>query len=314
MGGDSLAAMDLLSRLHRQSGVALSIGAMMKRPTVAGLAEALSRQRTADDWSPLVPIQAGGIRPPVFCIHPGGGNVLCYVELARALGQDQPLYGLQAPGVDDDRPPLTSVGAMADAYLKAIRTVQPDGSPRLCGWSFGGVVAYEMARRLAQEGNPPEQLLLIDAGFLHAFAILRALIPSETPLFQFLGAERAEIFPEFRRHAEVSKIVPPGASDRQIRRIFEVFMANVEALYSYRPEPYEGGRISLLMAEEAIADRRRDPLDEWRRLSNDLDIVTVPGNHLTMMRPPHVQALARAMVDRMDPRPIQTPAGHHSYG
>lgn len=312
IGGDSLAAMDLLSRLHRESGVSLSIAAMMQRPTVAGLAEALSHRRTSDAWSPLVPIQDRGNRPPLYCIHPGGGNILCYLDLARALGQDQPLYGLQAPGVDDERTPMTSVEAMADAYLEAITAVQPRGSIRLCGWSFGGVVAYEMARRLAEEGDPPERLLLIDAGFLHSFAILRALIPSETPLFQFLGARRNGIFPEFRRHAEASKIVPPGASERQIRRIFEVFMANVEALYSYRPEPYSGGRISLLMAEDHLADRRRDPLDEWRRLSDDLDVATIPGNHLTMMRPPHVDALARAIVDRVGPQSIEMSSDRYS--
>ncbi|MEW4570861.1 amino acid adenylation domain-containing protein [Tautonia sp. JC769] len=313
-GGDSLSAMDVLGRLQRQTGVALSIGSMMQRPTVAGLAEALARHRAADDWSPLVPIQSGGAGPPVFCIHPGGGNVLCYVELARAMGPDRPLYGLQAPGVDDERPPLTSVEAMAESYLEAIRTVQPEGPLRLCGWSFGGVVAYEMARRLESEGKAPEQLFLIDAGFLHAFAILRALIPSETPLFQFLGAKRVDIFPEFRRHAEVSKIVPPGASARQIRRIFEVFMANVEALYSYRPGPYAGGPMTLLMAEEAITDRRRDPVDEWRRLCLDLDIATVPGNHLTMMRPPYVQELARAIADRLGRRPVDASADTHSQG
>jgi thioesterase domain-containing protein/acyl carrier protein len=299
LGGDSLSAMDLLARIDRQCGVPLPISALLKKPTVAGLASALVDRRGPGGWSPLVPIQSEGDRPPLYCVHPGGGNVLCYVELARALGPSQPLFGLQAPGVDEGRSPLISVEAMARCYLDAIESAMPVGPIRLCGWSFGGVVAFEMARRLAEEGRPVERLVLLDAGFVYSFAILRALIPSEQPLVQFLGAERDAIFPEFRRYAERSQIIPSGASNVQIRRIFEVFMANVEALYIYRPEAYRGGPITLMMAEEPFADRRRDPVGEWRRLCGELEIVSVPGNHLTMLRSPHVATLAERLKSRL---------------
>jgi amino acid adenylation domain-containing protein len=304
LGGDSLSAMDLLARLDRECGVRLPVAALLDNPTVAGLASALVDRRGPGGWSPLVPIQAEGELPPLYCVHPGGGNVLCYVELARALGPSRPLFGLQAPGVDEGKSPLTSVEAMAETYLDAIRSASPAGPIQLCGWSFGGVVAFEMARRLAEEGRPVDRLVLIDAGFLYSFAILRALIPGEQPLVKFLGARRDAIFPEFRRHAERSQIVPPGASEAQVRRIFEVFMANVEALYAYRPEPYHGGVITLMMAEEPFADRRRDPVDEWRRLCEELDIVSVPGNHLTMLRSPHVATLAGRLEPRLSPPTI----------
>ncbi|QDV33137.1 amino acid adenylation domain-containing protein [Tautonia plasticadhaerens] len=310
LGGDSLSAMDLLARIARRCGEALPIAALLDDPTVAGLASALAERRGPGGWSPLVPIRAEGSRHPLYCVHPGGGNVLCYVELARALGPAQPLFGLQAPGVDEGRAPLTSVEAMADEYLDAIRSARPSGPIRLCGWSFGGVVAFEMARKLAEEGRPVDRLVLLDAGFLYSFAILRGLIPSEQPLVRFLGAKRDAIFPEFRRHAGRSQVVPPGASEALTRRVFEVFMANVEALYAYRPAPYRGGAITLMMAEEPFADRRRDPVDEWRRLCDDLDVVPVPGNHLTMLRPPHVGALA----DRLGERLRRAPVGGRSHG
>ena len=93
---------------------------------------------TPPTWSPLVPIQPHGERTPLFCVHPAGGTVLCYYELARLLGDNQPFYGLQAPGIEVGREPLTQVEALAEAYLQVICSVQPDGPYYLLGWSFGG--------------------------------------------------------------------------------------------------------------------------------------------------------------------------------
>ncbi len=299
LGGDSMAALELLTRLERRFGVGLPVASLLESPTVAGIAQELGRHLETASWSPIVPIQRLGNRPPLYCIHPGGGDVLCYLELARTLGLDQPLIGLQAPGVDGTQAPLSSVEAMAAHYLDAIKANQTDASIKLCGWSFGGVVGFEMARRLEAEGCAPDQLFVLDSGFLYAFAVLRALIPSERPLVQYLGGDRQAAWPEFLRSAEQARIVPPNAGLERTRQIFNVFMANVEAMMNYRPGPYQG-RVTLLMAEEPFADRRRDPIDEWRRLCPNLEIVTVPGNHLTMLRPPHVARLATQLQVWLD--------------
>ena len=94
----------------------------------------------------LVPLQAGSPdHRPLFCVHPVGGEVVAYRELARRLGSGQPVYGLQSPD-----PPIQDLREMAAHYLEALREVQPEGLHRLAGWSMGGVVAYEMARQLAE--------------------------------------------------------------------------------------------------------------------------------------------------------------------
>ena len=297
IGGDSLGAMALLAGLQRRLRVTLPVSALLERPTVAGLAETIRRGRDPRSWSPLVPLQPEGARPPLFCVHPGGGGVLCYAELSRALGPEQPFYGLQAPGVDAGLPPLRTIDAMAELYLEALRSVRPAGPFLLGGWSLGGVVAYEMARRLEAEGRSPARLVLLDAGFVYAFAVLRALIPSDRPLASYLGADRSSLFPEFRRHAIDVGIIPRGARPSQAGRIFEVFMANVEAMLGYRPGPYSGP-VSLLVADEPFADRGRDPRDEWRGLCDDLEILGVPGNHLTMIARPHVDRLGSILADR----------------
>ena len=106
----------------------------------------------------LVPLQTGSPdRRPLFCVHPVGGEVIAYRELARRLGPEQPVYGLQSldPAIQDLR-------EMAAHYLTALREVQPEGPYRLAGWSMGGIVAYEMARQLAERGDQVEILALID--------------------------------------------------------------------------------------------------------------------------------------------------------
>ncbi|GAB4200472.1 MAG: hypothetical protein Tsb002_36620 [Wenzhouxiangellaceae bacterium] len=111
----------------------------------------------------LVPIQPKGSRPPLFCVHPIGGGVLCYGELAGELGPDQPLFGLQA--VDRDGDSKHSVETMASDYIRAIRSVQEQGPYALAGWSLGGVIAFEMARQLREAGETVNTLALLD-GFL----------------------------------------------------------------------------------------------------------------------------------------------------
>ena len=107
----------------------------------------------------LVPLQAGSPgRRPFFFVHSVGGEVMAYLKLARLLGSDQPVYGLQSPD-----PPLEDVCEMAARYLAIVREVQPEGPYRIAGWSMGGVVAFELARQLEAQGETTEILAMIDA-------------------------------------------------------------------------------------------------------------------------------------------------------
>ena len=110
-----------------------------------------------------MPIRPRGSQLPLFCVHPAGGTVFCYMELAQYISSKVPLYGLQAQGVDGTLAPHETIEAMASHYLRAMKTVQPTGPYRLCGWSTGGVVAFEMARRLLAEGADVALVALIDS-------------------------------------------------------------------------------------------------------------------------------------------------------
>ncbi len=162
LGGHSLLAIRLFAAIEAELGKRLPLAALFEGPSIARLAELLSRDGWVPPWSPLVPIQPEGSRPPLFCIHGGGSQVLIYRNLAVRLGREQPLYGLQPVGLDGRQPGLERVEDMAATYLQAIRTRQPCGPYYLAGLSFGGVVAFEMAQQLRAQGQEVALLALFD--------------------------------------------------------------------------------------------------------------------------------------------------------
>jgi thioesterase domain-containing protein len=264
----------------------------------------MRHRRDPADWSPLVPIQPAGTRRPFFCIHPGGGNALCYLDLAKHLGQDQPLFALQAPGIDGVRSPLETVEQMAAEYVAAIRQVQPTGPYLIGGWSFGGIVAYEIACQLDQQSQQVAALVLLDTGMVYSFAVMRTLFPEDdVPLTRMATIDPVKQLDYFRRYSAGAQLIPPGAGDRLARRILNIFLANAEAIYNYRPRPYRGKADLLLASDKFVRVRvRRDPYGEWRELCRGgVERHSVPGNHLSMLFAPHAEAVAhrvRACLDQ----------------
>ena len=164
LGGHSLSAGRLFAKIQKSFGKNLPPTALLGAPTIEQLAVLLRGKQEIPRWSSLVPIQTGGSRPPLFCMHAGGGTVLYYHDLARELGPDQPVYGLQAQGLYGEVPPHAEVEEMAAHYIREIRTVQPHGPYFLGGFCFGGVLAFEMAQQLRREGAEVALLASFDGG------------------------------------------------------------------------------------------------------------------------------------------------------
>ena len=170
LGGQSILATRLVARLRGELGIDVPVGMLMQAPTV----EALARAVEAGERSvrlPLVALQTFGDRPPLFLAHPAGGHVICYRGLAVNLAPDQPVYGLQPRGLEDGKEPISDLEEMAAFYVDAIRRFRPRGPYRLGGWSFGGVVAWEMARQLHAAGETVDLLAMLDTSPLTAEAI-----------------------------------------------------------------------------------------------------------------------------------------------
>ncbi|MCK4821365.1 hypothetical protein KA005_36705, partial [bacterium] len=164
LGGTSLLGMVLLTQIEKLTGKHFPLASFLYAPTIEQMVSILpkSQEKWSAPSSPLVAIQSGGSKPPLFLIHGADGNILIYRDLALHLGSDQPVYGLQSQGLNGKQPFVTRVEDMASHFIKEIKTVQPKGPYLLGGYCLGGSVAYEMAQQLHAQGQEADLLVLLE--------------------------------------------------------------------------------------------------------------------------------------------------------
>jgi amino acid adenylation domain-containing protein len=317
LGGHSLLAVRLMAAMREATGRQLPLASLFQAPTIEQLATLLRREDFGTH-SPLVPFgtASAGSGAPFFCVHPVGGNVLSYAELARLLGPDQPFYGLQARGLDGTSPPLGTVEEMASEYVKAVRSVQPSGPYHLGGWSMGGVIAYEMARQLRASGEQVALLALIDAYVptpseaaepapdrMHLAAMFArdllgaSLEDLDVDLTSLLGLEPEAMLERLPRVAADAGVLPPGTSPEHMLALFQVFEANLHALRRYEA-PATEGRTVLFKAKDDAEDLPED--GGWSALVGDtLERHLLPGDHYSLLRQPAVRELAERLREAL---------------
>lgn len=292
LGGDSLAMMDLLAQVEERWNCRISLSEFLGDPSIHHLAELIRGRRNPADWTPLVPLRPRGTGQPIFFVHPGGGNVLCYLDLARELDVDRPLYALQAPGIDGICETVGSIDEMAQRYIQAIKTVQPHGPYTLAGWSYGGIVAHAMATKLQQRHEIVERLVVLDAGIMHSFAVLREIFPFDNiSLPDFISIAPDKLLPHFTKRARANGVIPPNSTDIQAERFFRIFRENINSLVEHRPDQFRG-TLTLIEAKEPLVKTRRTLESEWKRLADRVEVLTTSGNHLNLLMKPHVHELA----------------------
>jgi len=313
LGGHSLLAIRLASAVRDRLGRELPIADFFQGPTVEALAARLRGEGEGSAPSALVPLQPAGDRPPFFCVHPVAGNALCYRGLARELGPEQPFWGLQTPALTPGVEPLETVEEMAEAYLGEIREVQPEGPYRLGGWSFGGLVAYEMARRLEAAGEEVALLALLDTlaepeGSGRDDDEASRVLDFFAHLFRFPTDEVRELIeplPEEDRlealvaHFRESGHLPPDLTLETVRHHLAVEEILRRATRAYRPGPY-GGQVTVFRAQDGPAGDPTDPTAGWSDRAAGVESVPVPGRHQEMVFHPHVVELAKALARHLE--------------
>jgi thioesterase domain-containing protein/acyl carrier protein len=318
LGGNSLSAVRLMLEIEQHFGQKLSLAMLFPSSTIEHLATILRQATGSRLSSPLVPIQPDGTKPPFFCVHPIGGNVLCYLDLARHLGEDQPFYGLQASGIDGQGEPKSRVEDMASYYIEAIREIRPQGPYWLGGWSFGGVVAFEMAQQLHSFGEQVALLALIDSSAPQRNSHLMEVNTAATlawfakDLGSYFGKELAvsasalqSLAPDEQlsyvlERARAAKVVLPDAGVAEIGRLLEVVLANRQAERSYTPVVYPN-QIMVFRAEELIEPGNSDPTMGWNHLTDGgVKVYTISGDHYTLVKEPHVRVLAERLRNSLE--------------
>ncbi|MEV7598149.1 amino acid adenylation domain-containing protein [Kitasatospora sp. NPDC089797] len=325
LGGHSLLAGRLVAGMRELTGAdELGVRALFQAPTVAGLADLLAGARggaAAEEAFPvLLPLRTRGSRPPLFCVHPAAGISWVYTGLLRHLDAEQPVYGLQAPGLADLARHPASLAEMARTYLAELRAVRPEGPYALLGWSFGGPVAHAMAALLREQGEQVDLLAVLD-GYpeLDEYAryggdgsgrdpeLLAAILAS-------LGQQAGEItawptdeagYAELVRHGDGPLA---GLSGAGVARVVEVFLANL-ALAGDAPLPgYDGDALVFVATEDRPADAP-DP-ESWRaHVGGRLEIHDVPSTHGAMTGAQALAVIGPVLADRLRGRPAEPAPG-----
>lgn len=329
LGGTSLAAVRLFSKMRKLFGRSFPLSVLIQAPTVEKLADLLRRDGWTPRWISLVPIQPGGSKPPFFCVHGGGGNVLIYKDLAKHLGQDYPFYGLQARGLEGSGNYLTTVEDMADSYLLELQELQPEGPYHIGGFCMGGQIAFEMARKLVEKGQQVNLLVLIDSHNFNGRPLqwtLREKARNTTQKIEFhvsniLKLSLREQFAYFREKSQfalrrelgklrvrlnhILKLNPhrdvSGAIEEDIEAI------NDRAYFQYSPGVYPN-KLTLVRPQRNYAFLR-DPMNGWGTIvAGGIELIDLPVDPGGIFIEPYVKSLAEKLRERIDRSDSARPA------
>jgi thioesterase domain-containing protein/aryl carrier-like protein len=368
LGLHSLLAVRLFNRLKKMTGQNLPLATLLEAPTIRTLSERFGdRPPVADGatpriatplpqpggdllassdavrdprahehwlrplWSHVVPLKPSGSQPPFFCIHARGGAVLNYRTLATFVEPEQPVYGLQCRGLDGRTDPFRSIEEMAQQYIEEVRRIQPQGPYFLGGGSLGGIVALEMAQRLAAEGERIGLLTMFDSwgptwfspGHQPAVhARLARRLASHVQRLQREGvAGEAALLARrawWRLQARGKKVACAvlrmlGAELPHSLRYFYVEQANLAALWRYVPAEYAGRVVLFRALDDPDADFS-DPTMGWHAtVRGTVEVIDSPGTHNSMVHDPMFGELFRnrlqqAQQEAAAERPIEEPS------
>ncbi len=271
-GGDSLTALRLLAALEKHFNARLPVASLFGAQTIAQLALVINSRLS--DWSPIVPIQPQGSKTPIFALHSLGAVVLSYEPLARALGNNQPFYGIQAYGLEEGQTPFSNLHDMLEFYVAAIRQQQPHGPYQIIGHSFGGILAIELARALQQQDETVKFVGLLDTH-----------IPSR---YTEMAVDDAQVIDMI--HEQFHGLVSEEFSHRAI----SVVRGLHSMMTAFQMQPIDNIPLLLFTPQDLtaklqglalnISQRRVIKTRGFEKISNDIKVIAVPGDHYSLLK------------------------------
>jgi len=321
LGGHSLLAVRVIAEFEKLSDKRLPLAMLLQAPTIARLAELLRNDSRDPGWSSLVPIQASGSKAPLFLAHEGNGSVMLYKQLARHLGGDQPVYGLQSQGLKGDGFLHRTVEEMASRYIHEVRRVQPRGPYYLGGYCLGGTIALEMALQLSAQGANVALVVMIDSynlsliqkarwrhlEFLHIlqsmwFHVANFASPKNVERWRFLRHKweiaRASLGGSLRPWRD--KLAGWGKPSRSgSDTLLRVKKVNHQAMKDYVPRPYSG-KVLLIRSRGHFWGEEDEVLGWGEGLCRQLDVRTNLARPKGIMLDPYLRMLAQDLKASLD--------------
>jgi thioesterase domain-containing protein len=309
-----------MKSLEEKTGQRLPITSLFEAPTVEKLSFLLNRDKHAISWKSLVPIKADGTRPPLYIIHGSGLTVMVFNSLARGMDPDQPVYGLQARGLNGVDEPFDRMEDIAGYYISEILEQNPDGPFCLAGYSFGGFVAFEMARQLKAMGKEIKMLAIFDTYADNS----DNFVPFGPRMVRKLKRQ----FPKFRFIMGSMAKQPYQTLKYQSKFFLNKLIDILAALGLHEKRPWEGDMLEhstkinqkhdiassnyRMTAYDGVIDlfrvkTRLNYLDDrvylgWKPFAKDVKIHEIPGDHRTFLMPPNDRELAKILRAILDER------------
>jgi len=309
LGGDSFVGVRMVAGVRRDFGVDLTLADIFRAPTVAALAELVRSGGDQLSRGPLVQLQAGDGTSPLYVFHPLPGTVVRYANFARALGSDQTVWGVQSVGLQPGEDPHESIEAMADHYVDALRSVHPGGPWHLVGYSMGGVLAVEVARRLRANGDPIGLVGLLDTN-LHVdidqdtdYAtriLVRFGLRLDVDIEELCRLDPEERTARLLELGTAAGTLPADYDADRLRRMLEMYRHNGTALAAHTVLPYDGPIVLFRARDRSMDEGHVDSTLGWHAVTGRLDIIDVPGDHFHMMEIGNVEQMARHVRARMN--------------
>jgi thioesterase domain-containing protein len=236
-------------------------------------AGSLVRQQRA-----IVPLQPRGTHPPVFAFGGHNGDVFCFRALARHLGEDQPLFGLQPPGLEDGQKPLDRVEELAAFFAREIREFRPPAQYIIAGFCAGGAIAFELARKLIEDGQPIALLALFGTPYPTSYRRLprlrrwlaeqaQRLVTQSRLLASMPAGERHSYIASKLHRGKTPQVGAPAPPNLTSARRASVQRATFTALRRYSPGHFAGRLVHFFPSSEWV--NSPDQLLRWRSRARD---------------------------------------------
>jgi acyl transferase domain-containing protein/thioesterase domain-containing protein/acyl carrier protein len=286
LGGHSLLAITLLTRIQKKLGIRIPSTVLLTEKTIRSLAHYIELNIPNRKNSPLVLLQDGGNKPPLFMLHPVGGTVFCYLATAQHLKKNRKIYGFQDPSIEEERQMFHTMEEMATAYCNIIQEVQNDGPYYLSGASFGATLAIEIAYQLLQQNKTVAFIGLLD-GWAKFSSIQRNENYFQMVMQRHQQDENSRVFPK-----EIDNLT-----------LWENLLQDrLSMLLTYKPKKL-ATKLVLFKAKEILLEYKEIDTNDnyWSNFSTfPIDIYIVPGDHSTLLQEPNSQLLAEYIQKCLD--------------